>query len=313
LIRNADMVVGSVDGKEINRPDWHKVFIMAGTDQKIIQHECLYEGRAGYQLLYDHVIFAQITVKGEKNPGDTYKEIENTPTGTFINSLQPRESLLKSNKLWRYLNLYKFEDLISSKTLYFSRLDQFIDKLEGISPFSCINAIKEDKEKNDEQKSEALRLYNIRMERNREISFACCWHINDALNLGMWENYGQQSNESICIQTSVSKLNKSLSKSKLPFLAEPVQYFDEPYFNQNAYWFPTLFKRSEFRQEQEYRTIFFIHGYNLNGLRIHVNPEELITKIFIHPNASSDFFKKIRLFLKANHLKIPIAKAKLKT
>ncbi len=306
------MVVGSINGKETERPDWHKVFIMGGTDSKIHQHECLYEGKAGYQMLYNHVIFAQITQRGERKEGDTFRNIENTPTGTFINSLTPRDQLLTSHKLWRYLNFYKFEDLIKSKTLYFTRLDQFSDKLEGISPFSCIRAIMSDKEKNEEQKKEAVRLYKIRMENNRKISFACCWHINSDINFKMWDTYGQNAMDSICIETSVNRLNKELTKSKLPFLEEPVQYFDEPYFNQNAYWFPTLFKRKDFMSEQEFRSILFVHGFDLTGIKINISPEDLIKKIYVHPKASKEFFKQIRDFVKCNNLRIPIAQIRPK-
>jgi hypothetical protein len=307
MVRNPDMVVGSVKGKEVIKPNWHKVFLMGNTESKIIQHECLYEGKAAYQKLYDHVILAQITVKGHRKEGDTYKDIENTPTGTFVNYLQPREQLLKSNKIWRYLNLFKFEDLIKSQTLYFTRLDQFSDKLEGVSPFSCIKAILTDKEKNEEQKKETFRLYKIRMEKNRKVGFACCWHINNDLNFDMWDIYGQNSTESICIETNVKRLDKVLVKSKLPFLEEPVQYFNEPYFNQNAYWFPSLFKRVEFKNEQEYRSILFVHGFDLKGLRIKINPVDLIRRIYVHPNAPKEFFKQIRDLVKANGLKIPIA------
>lgn len=312
MVRNPDMVVGSVTGTDVIKPNWYKVFLMGNSDSKIIQHECLYEGKAAYQKLYDHVIFAQITVKGQRKEGNTYKDIENTPTGTFVNYLQPREQLLISNKIWRYLNLYKFEDLIKSQTLYFTRLDQFQDNLEGVSPLSCIKAILTDKEKNEKQKGETFRLYKIRMENNRKVGFACCWHINDDLNFDMWDTYGENSTESICIETNVKRLKKVLVKSKLPFLEEPVQYFHKPYFNQNAYWFPSLFKRIEFKNEQEYRSILFVHGFDLKGLRIKINPEDLIRRIYVHPNASKEFFKQIRDFVKANGLKIPIAQKRPK-
>lgn len=310
MIQNPDMVVGSFAGKDVVKPNGYKVFIMGNTKSKIIQHKCLYEGKGAYQKLYDHVILAQITVKEPRKEGDTYKDIENTPTGTRIDFLQPREQLLVSNKLWRFIDLYKFEDLIKSQSLYFSRLDQFSDKLEGVSPNSCIKAILNDQEKNKDQKKEAIRLYKIRMESNRKVGFACCWHINDYLNMKMWELYCKDPTQSICIETSVNRLDKVLIKSKLPFLVEPIQYFTEPYFNQNAYWFPTLFKRAEFKHEQEYRSILFVQGFDLKGLRIKINAQEMIRRIYIYPNASKDFFKRIREHVKANGLKIPVAKIK---
>jgi hypothetical protein len=312
IINNPDMVVGCLLGEEAIKPNWYKVFIMANTESKVIQHECLYEGTAAYQKLYDHVIVAQITVKGQRKEGDTFKDIENTPTGTYISYLQPRQNLIASGKIWRYLTYFKFEDLIKSHSLYFTRLDQFPDKLEGVSPYSCIKAILADKQKNEEQRREAFRLYKIRMENNRKVGFACCWHINDEINYDMWENYGQNSTDSICIETNVNRLKKVLEKSQLPFLEEPVQYFDEPYFNQNAYWFPSLFKRGNFKYEREFRSILFVHGFDIKGVKININPAELIRRIYIHPNASKEFFKQIRGFIKSNGLSIPIAQIRPK-
>lgn len=312
MVRNPDMVVGTIEGKVVKKPKWYKVFLFAGTDSKITKHECLYEGKIAYEKLENHVIICQITVKGKRKEGDTHKNIELTPISKKINPLKPRKKLLNSNKIWRYLSLSKFEDIINTNSLYFSRIDQFKDKLEGVSSFSSIKNIISDEQRNEEQKRETLRLYQIRMDNNRKVSFACCWHINENLNNSLWDEYGGNSFESIAIQTNVKKLNKVLNDTKLPVLNEPVQYFDEPYFNQNAYWFPTLFKRSEFEKEQELRSILFVHGFKLKGLKINIKPEELISKIYIHPNASKEFFKKIRLFIKDKGLKIPIAQKRPK-
>jgi len=306
MFENPDMIMGNVSGEEIINPDWYKAFVFAGTDSQITQHKCLYEGKGAYEKLRNHVILAQITVRNNVEDRNQHTDIENTPVGTHISNLTPREDLLVSNRLWRYLDYFKFEDLIKSQSLYFSRLDRFQDKLEGVSPFSCIKAIASDPEKNEEQKREAIRLYKIRMERNRQIGFACCWHINDNLNFDMWDSYGRNVSDSIAIRTSERKLSSSLRKSGFPFLNEPVQYFEEPYFNQNAYWFPTMFKREEYQNEQEFRSILFAHGISLGGIRIKVNLEDLIDRIYVHPNASKDFFKEIRNFVKASGLQIPI-------
>lgn len=306
MFENPDMILGNVSGEKIINPDWHKIFILAGTGSKITQHKCLYEGKGAYEKLRDHVIFAQITVRNNVEDRTKHTDIENTPVGTNISSLIPREQLLVSSTLWRYLDHFKFEDLIKSQSLYYSRLDRFEDKLEGVSPFSCIKAIASDPEKNEDQKREAIRLYKIRMGRNREIAFASCWHINDKLNFEMWNSYGHMASDSIAIRTSERKLSSTLKKSAFPFLNEPVQYFEEPFFNQNAYWFPTMFKRKEYKSEQEFRSILFVHGISLGGIRIKVNLQDLIDRIYVHPNASIDFFKKIRNFVKANGLRIPI-------
>ncbi|MEP7376541.1 MAG: hypothetical protein ABI675_24295 [Chitinophagaceae bacterium] len=306
MVRNADMVVIANEGMKPNKPDWTKYFFLGGTDCKVTQHECLYEGKEGYKKLRDHVIFAQATIKGPKSPGDTYKDIENTPTDTPVFSMMPREKLIKDNKLWRYLTRFKFEDLIKSSTLFFARLDQFTDNLEGIAPFSSMKAILCDSQKNREQKLEAVRLYRIRMLNNRKSGFAVCWHLNTKLNYQMWDAYGHGSTESLCIQTDPSKLENILAKNSIPVLNEPIQYFDEPYFNQNVYWFPTLFKRSRYKNEQEFRSIIFGWGYQKPFLKVRINLQDMVNKIYLHPNASKSFSKQITQLVKSKRLNIPI-------
>lgn len=311
--RYPDSTIGILEGKEINYPNWSKYFIMGDTNSQIVKHECLYEGKIGYEKLENHVIFMQITAREGRKYGDNITDIEITPSVNNINPVFKRKKISSVEKLWRYMSFQKFEDLVKTQSLYYARMDQFEDSLEGISPFTCIKSILSDKTKSDEQKQECMRLYNIRMENNRKVSFVSCWHINENINYNMWNQYGQNSVESIGIQTNFKKFNMILEKSGFSVLNEPVQYFEEPYFNQNAYWFPTIFKRSKFEHEQEFRSILFVHDLDVKGIKIKVDLKEIITKIYIHPQASKDFFKKTRLFLKKNNLKIPIVQIRKNT
>jgi hypothetical protein len=305
---DTDMLLGKMDGQPLARPDFYKVFLFVGTDSQHTQHPCLYEGKGAYEKLKNHVILGQITVLRNGSPSDRANNIENTPIVYQVNVL-PQKILSNNQTLWRYMSRTKFEDLIRSRCLYFSRIDCFKDNLEGIAPDSTIKNIMEDREKTLTQKEETVRLYKIRIENNRKVSFACCWHINDKINYDLWNEYGEDSSESIGIETDIKKLNQVLANSGLPVLNEPVEYFDEPYFNQNVYWFPTLFKRSTYRPEQEYRSILFAHGIDLKGLKIAAKPDDLINAIYIHPNASKEFFEKIELFVKDNGLNIPVIRA----
>jgi len=119
MIRNQDLVVGAFEGKEVIKPDWYKVILFAGIDSKITKHECLYEGKVAYEKLDNHVIIGQITVKGERKPGDQHKDIELTPIVNIINPPKPREILPSGKNIWRFMSSFKFEDLINSQTLHF--------------------------------------------------------------------------------------------------------------------------------------------------------------------------------------------------
>lgn len=152
MIRNPDLVVGAIDGGKVVKPDLHKVFLLGNRNSQIVQHDCLYEGREAQLKLKDHVILAQITVTTqEKHPNDTFKHIENTPVGASFSFRQDPNILLKNSNLQRYLELFKFEDLMRCSTLYFAGLDNFKDNLEGISPYTFIKVIASHQEKNEEQ------------------------------------------------------------------------------------------------------------------------------------------------------------------
>ena len=143
--------------------------------------------------------------------------------------------------------------MINQSSLYLTRIDQFKDNLEGISPESCRQSILEDHRfNNDNDKlTQNLELFEERMLNNRKSSFVCCWHINDKINKTLWDSYGNNSTESIAIETSVDRLNKATENSPVPFLFEPIRYFENPFFNQETYWFPTLFKNKDFEDERE--------------------------------------------------------------
>ena len=206
--------------------------------------------------------------------------------------------------------MFKFEDLINSSKLYLARIDRFKDNLEGISPDSCREAIKSDS-RTKKQQEESLKLYEERLQTNRKISFACCWHINDNINYDIWNEYGKESLESIAIQTNFKKLNQELSKSPLPIINEPIRYFDDPYFNQEAYWFPTFFKRKKYSHESELRSISFLPGiHNQKALRIDIDLEKIISKIFVHPKSDKRHLKKIKDLIKKKGLNIQVVKLK---
>jgi len=318
MIRYPDSVIGTMDENNVKHPKFRKNFILAGTDSKITTHECLYEGKEMYEKLDRHFIIGQIIQKYNSddkiNPDQfkDYKNIELTPNINDSTPYKPKEILDNGQKIWRFMSLSKFEDILKFKRVHFARLDQFEDNLEGMSPSTCLKAIINSQGRTQEQTDETLRLHRIRMNENRRNSYALCWHINNEVNFDLWNEYGGSSNESIAIQANVKTINNSFNSSGLPILNEAIKYYDRLYFNHHAYWFPTLFKQDEYKQEREYRSILFVYGFNLNGVKIQINPDELIKKIYVHPNASKEFFKKIRNFVKSNGYNIPIAQKRPK-
>ena len=125
----------------------------------------------------------------------------------------------------------------------------------------------------------------------------------------MWDIYGDGSVDSIAIQTNPEKLDFELKKSIVPIINEPIRYFDDPFFNQEAYWFPTFFKRKEFSRESELRSILFLPGtHNRTFIKVGVDLEKLISKIFVHPKSDKDHIHIVEGLLKSKGLNIQVVK-----
>lgn len=277
-----------------------KNFVSVDKYQKLDEFSVLNEGKYAFDRLKNKVIMAQLT----KNSDNKIIGIEETPPICKYYNHQPLPIVRNKQKIWRYLDFRKFKDLISNRTLYLCRIDRFSDKLEGISPHSCKHAILERNGISDEKKQENIMLMEKRFKNNRNCTFTSCWHINSEPSFEMWKNYSPNSS-SVLIETKYVKLQNALMLSKIPLHFEAIRYFDEPFFNQESYWFPTLFKRSEYSSEQELRISAYVK--NLLGeesLNVSININTLIHKIHFHPDASTIDKKNIIELMKENKFKL---------
>ena len=113
----------------------------------------------------------------------------------------------------------------------------------------------------------------------------------------MWQIFTQK-NEGLAIQSTLGKLQKALEvDSDFEQYIGEVNYIDykKEYIPFENTFFPFLFKRKSFQYEREVRVISDVTKFNLeidNGLKIDVNLEELIEKIYIHPK-SENWYKKL--------------------
>lgn len=283
-------------------PEFRYVMILINKESKIEQYPYYVINDEFYEKLKTHLILGVLKVKDKQ-----IISIEQTPTLNINSGYTPPKTFEPFDKIWRYMEYFKFEDLIKSSTLYMCRLDRFQDNLEGISPESCKNSILLDDRLDNEKKKEQIILFNERTLINRKNGFVCCWHLNNNLNSTMWKEYGKGSQDAVAIETNTGLLKKSFINKTLPIIFEYIRYFDEPFFNQETYWFPSLFKQRQFEFEKEFRCAIFADNlYNTESTRLKVNLQNLINKIHLHPNASNEQKTRIEKLLKDRNLNIPI-------
>jgi hypothetical protein len=191
--------------------------------------------------------------------------------------------------VWKYLDLSKFLDLLLSKKLFMSRSDKFEDQYEGTFSEPTYEEIK----KLAIDNPEFLNFYKT----HREKVVVSSWHINEYESFAMWQIFTQNS-EGLAIQSTVGRLQKALlpEQNFKQYIGE-VNYIDykKEYIPFDDMFFPFLFKRKSFQYEGEVRIISDISETNIkinDGLKIDININELIEKIYIHPK-SENWYKNL--------------------
>jgi Protein of unknown function (DUF2971) len=191
--------------------------------------------------------------------------------------------------VWKYLDLSKFLDLLLSQKLFMSRSDKFEDQYEGTFSEPTYEEIK----KLSINNPEFLQYYKS----HREKVAVSSWHINEYESFAMWQIFTQNS-EGLAIQSTVERLKKALDSEKNheQYIGE-VNYIDykKEYIPFDDMFFPFLFKRKSFQYEREVRIISDVTQSNIklnDGLKINVDINQLIEKIYIHPK-SENWYKNL--------------------
>jgi len=112
-------------------------------------------------------------------------------------------------KIWRYLDLARFLDILDSSTLCFSRIDKFEDTYEGYVPVN----------------GNYLSRFSHVLDYVNKFQYANCWHINESESAALWKLYSD-SNNSVAIQSTVGRLKNSLGNSPEQICLSEIQYRD---------------------------------------------------------------------------------------
>ena len=191
--------------------------------------------------------------------------------------------------VWKYLDLSKFVDLLLTRQLFMSRSDKFEDQYEGTFSEPTFEEIR----KLSMDNPDFLDYYK-KQRKNVVIS---SWHINEYESFAMWQIFTQKS-EGLAIQSTLGRLQEALipEKTYKQHIGE-VNYIDykKEYIPFDNAFFPFLFKRKSFQYEREIRIISDVSKHQLdidNGLKIDIDLNKLIEKIYIHPK-SENWYKNL--------------------
>ncbi|MGB7787908.1 hypothetical protein [Methanoregula sp.] len=220
----------------------------------------------------------------------------------------PANPLYKQDKpetqiIWRYLNFEYFVDLLSTRTLYFSRVDRVgDDPLEGRITDETFRALEREFEGvswgSPAAKDVAMNNHKTLFKSAPFHFFVNCWHMNDRESMAMWKIYGKKG---IAIESTIGNLKKSIRTGAIDY-AE-VQYITEtdviPTYNIKI---PFGYKRKSFEYEEEFRAIRYEQPPVINDkidllvpnpqefLRIPVDIDSLINRVYVFPYAKQGFY-----------------------
>ena len=191
--------------------------------------------------------------------------------------------------VWKYLDLSKFLDLLLSQKLFMSRSDKFEDQYEGTFSEPTFEEIK----KLSIDNPDFLKYYKT----HREKVAISSWHINEYESFAMWQIFTQNS-EGLAIQSTIGRLQQALNPEVNfnQYIGE-VNYIDykKEHIPFDDLFFPFLFKRKSFQYEGEVRILTDIGDSEIKineGLKISVDINQLIEKIYIHPK-SENWYKNL--------------------
>jgi hypothetical protein len=165
-----------------------------------------------------------------------------------------------NQKIWRYVKFPQFVSMLATKALWFARIDQFDDHLEGSYPSQPVKITKEILEANPAFDANGL-ITRIRGGAQRMWEFFSghtyfnCWHMNDTENDGMWRLYGDIST-SVCIQSTYSLLKEATPSNVYAGVVEYIDYASEDFKVTGAM---NLFLHKDrcFEHECELRAVIF--------------------------------------------------------
>jgi len=248
---------------------------------------------------------------------------------TYPDQLEPQN---QDAPIWRFMEMWKFRDLMTTGELYFRRADLFAnDKNEGLPPGEYLRTLAlnpldvRDRQVMDDHTGSVAQF--------RESFYISCWHLHRNETREMWKEYGE---DGVAICSRYSLLKSALDATGDRAFLGLVQYGWKHVTGPNLFRYVTT-KRVEYAGEREVRAVLWIMDALAGGnrhfnsdnrahprpltpplpdrvpefVRRKVDLQALVTEIFITPWASSTTVGEVKHLVKSNGYSIPVQPSEL--
>jgi hypothetical protein len=247
--------------------------------------------------------------------------------------------------IWRYLPFNRFASLVALSALWFSKLQNFVDQEEGITPDVTRAELKrqhlemEEWFPDEERKRQVRRFVEDNEESGRELIVANCWFMAERESQNMWDAFGN-GDEGVVVKSTVGALVRSLAMSHDKWWFGKVTYIDPSTHNaMDAYegsqaHLRAFLKNACYAHENELRLATmnyvapgclnpdgsppnerqragYVYSANRPGIYVTVNLTALITELRTSPNASDSQREKIERLLSKTGCAAPVRSSEL--
>jgi len=231
----------------------------------------------------------------------------------------------------KYMDITKFISMLSTRSLFFCRLDRLEDQFEGVTAAANfqhrVNWYKYHREtgffvepmSDDDIIEDVKKQYES--EKNMKSKFTVnCWNKKVYESAALWKIYSD-FNKGIMIESSILQLKRSLLKTKPTLFLSEIEYLDyaTERMEDGNIFSPVIRKQKAYSYEDEVRLINFIDDPKFawenqsvkEGVYIKCNLDEMIQKIVLSPFSPQWYFSLIENVCKKFKCKKIIEKSTL--
>lgn len=156
-------------------------------------------------------------------------------------------------KVWRYMDISKFIDILSRNSLFLSRLDLLGDAHEG--SITRINHEARQVEFEKHGITQMITELEKSSKKTNKSMFINCWYCDDYESEAMWKLYCP-NNQGVAIQTTYKDLVDSVDYDEQMYIGA-IKYIDyeSEWFPTGNIFYPVMHKRKAFEYEKEIRLV----------------------------------------------------------
>lgn len=175
----------------------------------------------------------------------------------------------KNHSLVKYYDLTKFLSLLSTKSLFFCRLDKLEDRFEGLTTkgnrqarrnwyknFNASGTTLLDRQMTEDEIEKKIDEYCAFEKRFKGVNLVNCWNMDDKESAALWKIYSDNG-KGIMLKTDVNSLFKSLEKTAEDIWATEVVYIDyqKEVMPDGNTFYPLYHKQQAYHYENELRLL----------------------------------------------------------